>query len=54
MRPGDWLAGRRLTELALRDEGVAVLGLTRSDRYIGAPSGATRVQPGDLLIIYGR
>lgn len=53
--PGDWMAGRRFADLALRDEGVAVLGLTRANgRYIGAPNGATEVLPGDVLIVYGR
>lgn len=53
--PGDWMAGRRFADLALRDEGVAVLGLTRANgRYIGAPNGATEVLPGDVLVVYGR
>lgn len=52
---GDWLAGRRLADLGLRDEGIAVLGITRPNgRYIGAPSGATEVLPGDVLVVYGR
>lgn len=51
----DWLARRRLSDLALRDEGVAVLGITRTTgRYIGAPTGATEIRPGDVLILYGR
>lgn len=55
VRPDDWVAGRPLGELALRDEGVAVLGLTRSNgRYLGAPSGSTQIRPGDLLVVYGR
>lgn len=51
---GDWAAGRTLGELALRDEGIAVLGLTRGDRYLGTPNGETRVEPGDVLVLYGR
>lgn len=51
---GDWAAGRTLGELALRDEGIAVLGLTRGDRYLGTPNGDTRVEPGDVLVLYGR
>ena len=53
--PGDWMEGHRLADLALRDEGIVVLGLTReSGRYIGAPTGDTDVRPGDILIVYGR
>lgn len=55
VRPGEWLAGRSLATLALRDEGIAVLGITRSSgEYVGAPAGATVVRPGDLLVVYGR
>jgi hypothetical protein len=52
---GDWLADRTLADLGLRDEGVAVLGITRRDgRYVGAPTGATSLRPGDVLVVYGR
>lgn len=52
---GDWVSDRALNDLALRDEGIAVLGLTRTDgRYLGAPTGATEVRPGDVLVLYGR
>jgi hypothetical protein len=52
---GDWVAGRTLGELKLRDEGAVVLGLTRaSGRYVAAPTAATRVAPGDVLVVYGR
>lgn len=51
---GDWLADGALGELDLRDEGVAVLGVTRCNgRYLGAPSGSTTVGPGDVLVLYG-
>ncbi|MGH9087328.1 MAG: TrkA C-terminal domain-containing protein [Acidimicrobiales bacterium] len=62
-READWIAGRRLAELALRDEGVVVLGVTRhggrylgapGGRYLGAPGGATEIRAGDLLVAYGR
>lgn len=53
-RAGDWLTGRTLAELALRDEGIAVLGLTRAGRYLGIPKGGTRVEAGDTLVVYGR
>lgn len=52
---GDWLADRALGDLGLRDEGVAVLGITRSGgRYLGAPTGATAIRQGDVLVVYGR
>lgn len=50
-----WLANKRLDEVHLRDEGILVLGIQRSDRtYIGAPNGKTQICEGDLLIVYGR
>lgn len=55
IRPGDWAADRSLAELGLRDEGIVVLGLTRAGgRYLGAPTGPTRVKAGDILVLYGR
>ncbi len=54
-RPDGWLAERTLDELALRDEGVRVLGIVRCDgTYAGAPIGATRVRAGETLVVYGR
>lgn len=51
----DWLANKKLKQLRLRDEGIAVLGIQRSDKsYVGAPYGDTYVCPGDTLILYGR
>lgn len=53
--PGDWAADRTLGELKLRDEGVVVLGVTRPDgRYVGAPTFATHIDVGDVLLVYGR
>jgi len=50
-----WMAGHKLAELRLRDEGVMVLGVTRTDgTYIGAPAGTTLLLSGDTLILYGR
>ena len=49
------MANKRLQELQLRAEGIAVLGIQRSDRsYLGAPHGDTYISPGDTLILYGR
>ena len=51
----NWLANKKLKELRLTDEGIAVLGIERQDRiYIGAPYGNTFIYPGDILIVYGR
>ena len=53
-REGDWMLGRRLEELALREEGIIVLGIYRRDgRYLGVPGGRTLVEPGDRLVVYG-
>jgi len=51
----DWVADRTLEELELRDEGILVLGIRRPDgAFLGAPTGDTRVEPEDVLILYGR
>lgn len=51
---GDWVLGRRLEELALRAEGIIVLGIYRHDgRYLGVPGGPTLVEAGDRLVVYG-
>jgi hypothetical protein len=55
VKEGDWLAGKKLAQLRLRDEGILVLGIHRKDgTYIGAPRGWTEIRPGDTLIVYGR
>lgn len=52
---GDWVEGRTLGELGLRDEGVIVLGITRADgTYVGAPGFGTEIRAGDTLLLYGR
>ena len=51
----NWLANKKLKELRLRDEGIAILGIQRPDStYVGAPHGDTAIYPGDTLILYGR
>jgi hypothetical protein len=50
----DWIAGRALSELTLRDEGIVVLGIHRHGGYIGTPDGDNVIRPGDVLIVYGR
>jgi hypothetical protein len=52
--PHGWIAGRTLAELELSKEGVLVLGVTHEDgRYEGAPRGGTRIEAGDVLLVYG-
>jgi MFS family permease len=52
---GSWVTERPIGELRLRDEGVLVLGVVRSDgTYEGAPRKETCVEPGDTAILYGR
>jgi hypothetical protein len=53
VRDGDWLAGRSLGELRLRDEGVLVLGRYRGSSYVGVPSRDTVLEDGDRLVLYG-
>lgn len=55
VRPEGWLADRELRELDLREEGVRVLGIVRTDgRFVGAPIGQTRLAAGDTVVAYGR
>ncbi len=52
---GDWVAGRPLADLRLKDEGVLVLGIERTDgTYAGTPRGEFEVHAGDTLLMYGR
>lgn len=51
----DWVAGRTLGDLSLRDEGIVVLGIHRQDgTYVGVPKGSAIIYAGDILILYGR
>ncbi len=53
--PHDWVAGRTLSELSLRDEGVVVLGVShRRGGWVGVPTGETLVEAGDTLVVYGK
>ena len=55
VRKGDWLGGQDLATLALPKEGVLVLGVRKSDgTYVGSPNGATLVEVGDTLTVYGK
>lgn len=52
---GDWVADRTLGDLALRDEGVVVLGISRPNgTYLGAPRFDTAIRANDTLVLYGR
>ncbi len=52
--PDDWVANRTLSELSLREEGIAVLGIERAaGGYVAAPDWSTRFEPGDTMIVYG-
>ncbi len=52
---GDWIVGRPLGELRLRDEGILVLGVVRPNgTYVGAPGKETCIEAGDTVILYGR
>lgn len=54
VREKDWVANRTLEELKLREEGVVVLGIERTDStYVAAPIAETVVEPGDVLVLYG-
>ncbi|MGD1806218.1 TrkA C-terminal domain-containing protein [Dapis sp. BLCC M126] len=53
--PEDWLANKRLDEVRLRDEGITILGIERSDgTFVGIPKGSTCIFAEDILILYGR
>ncbi len=55
LEEADWLAGRRLGECRISEEGVTVLGIYRDDGdYVGAPDGDTELYAEDRLILYGR
>jgi len=51
----DWVVDRSLEAARLRDEGIVVLAIERSDgTFLGTPQADTVMQDGDRLIIYGR
>lgn len=52
---GDWLAGKTLDALNLRQEGMLTLGIeSRDGTFVGVPPLDTRIVPGDRMTIYGR
>lgn len=41
--------------ITLIDEGIAVLGIKRKNgKYLGTPSGSTRIMANDSIALYGR
>lgn len=51
--PDSWLAGRKLMDLRLADEGIMVIGLQRgAGEYLGAPRGSAWIYASDTLIAY--
>ncbi|MEE8468392.1 MAG: TrkA C-terminal domain-containing protein [Planctomycetota bacterium] len=49
-----WMAGKSLREMALANEGILILSITRENGFvIGTPASRTLLQPGDRLLIYG-
>jgi hypothetical protein len=55
INPDTWLAGKRLEQAQLTDEGIIMLGITRKDgTYIGAPRADTVIRPHDSVVLYGR
>lgn len=50
----NWVVGKSLEEIALRDEGVAVLGIAHAEGgFVGVPRGDELVGVGDTLTLYG-
>jgi len=55
VRESDWIAGKRLQDARLSEEGLVLLGVQRTDgSYLGAPQGDTEIRAGDTLYLYGR
>lgn len=55
IKNGDWVANKTLKQLALRKEGIIVLGIDRNkEDYIGSPNGDFSILPGDVITIYGK
>lgn len=51
---GSRLAGRTLAEAGLKQKGILVLGIERSNRrFLGTPTGDDILHPGDTIIVYG-
>lgn len=57
VREDSWVAGKKLRDLKLDEEGVLVLSIYRKvdgeEKFVGAPNGDTEVMTGDVLVCYG-
>lgn len=55
VEPGDWLAGKTVSESQLSQEGVLILGIRRENgEYIGIARGNETIHAGDVLVLYGQ
>lgn len=55
LQAGDLLDDVPLSETSLAEAGILVLGIQRPRvGFIGAPTGQTRLRPGDTVIVYGQ
>jgi hypothetical protein len=55
LQPGDWPDDVPISETGLAESGILVLGIQRPRvGFVGAPTGQTRLRPGDTVIIYGQ
>ncbi len=51
----DWLAGRRVGDCRLHEEGMAIIGIYRPNgNYVGVPQNDTAIYAEDKLVLYGR
>jgi len=58
VKRNSWLANKMLKELQLDKEGILVLAIYRKgpkgkELFLGAPSGETKLLPGDIIVCYG-
>lgn len=52
---GSWLAHRKVSDMCLFEEGIALLGIERNDgSYCGVPRGKYSVYPGETMVLYGK
>jgi len=49
----DKFVGRSLKELKLADSGIRILTIRRGGKIIKNPTGSTRLEDGDILLLYG-
>lgn len=50
----DWMCGRALAELRLKDEGIVVLGVERDGMFDGDLDKDDQVDAGDIVVVFGR